>query len=475
MTSAFLESLSTDLILAILQQLSSPTDLYKLICASPVYYQVFTRYKLLVLTAVVQNAIPQEVLPDALAACDASGAALRAIEATLPYGIIMGDVAWGEIGAIIRDFMENYLRRDSLYSHRSRGLPLMVSLCRLWASVDFFISGYKQEAFKQIRQRLLESNPCQKLYDDNVSDEGTELSKIELCRLQRAFFRFEIYRRLFPFRKCLHLAFGACFQALWFMSKFRDWEQEEFACVYDYLIVYTQDVFDKLEDEFVKTVEAGAQAAKEASEPVTGGECLNSSRLELLGLSHFTASTKRLSHEQHILLTIAYGLPYLKKLDVIDHSMRLALLTSYGKEQLLPPLIDVFRQSPRAGGERSESIWPSLTTAFVDTSSNWNMGWIWARAAQEVNYHKYRPEDCSIISMGYVFWDVSRLRAMGVLDVSRQSLKQTPRRARRELPSAEERLGAVQVSDYLLDFLKNKYAPFFLADGEEPDLERLDC
>ncbi|MCJ1435883.1 hypothetical protein MMC27_005259 [Xylographa pallens] len=475
MTSACLESLSIELIPTILQQLDSPAELYRLICASPVFYQVFTRHKSSVLAAVIQIAIPQEVLPDALAACDAS--AVRRFVAELPCRTREDShISATVLEPIIREFIQNYLRRDYHYPHGSRDLPLMVSLCRLWATVDFFVSRYKQEAFKQIRERLVESNLDPKVYDDNFSDEGTDLSRTEISRLQRAFYRFEIYRKLFPFNTStvqLYPILNAAHQAYLFISNFPDWEREELACVYDYLIVYTQDVFDKLEDDFVNTVEAGAQAAKEASEPLTKDDYLSFSRLNMLGLSHFTESTKRLHHKRHILLTTTFGLPYLKKLDVIDQSVRLDLITPYVGEQLEPRLVDIFLRSVGAGNEPSETIWPSVTISFVDTLSDWNMGWIWARAAQEVHHHVYRPEDRSIISMGYVFWDISRLRAMGVLDISRQSLKHTPRRARRELPSAEERLSAVHVTDYLLDFLDNEYALFF-ADSDEPDLESLE-
>ena len=76
--------------------------------------------------------------------------------------------------------------------------------------------------------------------------------------------------------------------------------------------------------------------------------------------------------------------------------------------------------------------------------------------------------------MGYVFWDVSRLRDMGILNISRHSLKETPRRTRKNMPSAEERLKGVQMSDALLDFLDNEYEEFSMADHCELDLEILE-
>lgn len=70
MAPAGFEPMPSDLILMILLQLSSPTDVYSTIRASALCYRIFVAEKSLVLAGAIHRAIPLEILPDALAACN---------------------------------------------------------------------------------------------------------------------------------------------------------------------------------------------------------------------------------------------------------------------------------------------------------------------------------------------------------------------------------------------------------------------
>ncbi|MCJ1405323.1 hypothetical protein MMC11_008550 [Xylographa trunciseda] len=475
MVSACLESLPTDLILTVLEQLSSPRDLYGLIRASSACYQIFSAHQALVLAAVIQEAIPREVLPDAIAACDAS--AVREVSSVLLRESDEDSVASKRtMTPIIRKFMNDYQRHDKLSLTRLRDLSLLTSLCRLWATVDYFISRYTKEALQRIRERILKGGLCPSSCNE-VQDSSQELSKTELCRLQRAFFRYEIHRKLFTSVAKSYESgpiFGASDQAQLFMTKFPIWEQEELACVFDYLMVHAQDCFDKLEDDFVKTVQEGAGAA-EASETLREGDYLDESGLDILGYTHFIESQKSRDHPDLLLWIIGLGLPYLKNIAELNQPGRLNLIywfvSPFNTVRKKTKVLNIFHASSRAGGERVGRTSPDTNSLFVDTLTGWNMGWIWARASETVAYHVYRPEDCTIISMGYVFWDANRLRAMGLLENPRHDLKQVPRRNRKDMPSPEKRLEGVQMSYFLREFLDNEYKEDDYSYHCEPDLE----
>ncbi|MCJ1284940.1 hypothetical protein MMC26_004277 [Xylographa opegraphella] len=457
---------------SLVKKINSPADLYRLISASPVSYQVFTDHKVSVLAAVVQNAIPREVLSDALAACDAS--AVRKVSSGLPRNSEEDlNASATNLSSIISRFVDDYQRRDYVDPKRLRDPSLLTSLCRLWATVDFFISGYKNEAMRQIHERLLNSGHSLPSCDER-SEQMQELSKPELCRLQRAFFRYEIYRKLFtsfsePYERGPVLSADA--QARLFLCKFPDWEQEELACVFDYLMVHAQDCFDKLEDDFVETVHEGANSAKDF-ETLGKEEYIDTVHINI---AHFMKWQKSYDHRDLLLWIVGLGLPYLKKIDELNQAGRLNLIAPFAGSFLIVrttiDVVKVFRQSPRAGGERSETLWPDANSPFTESITGWNMGWVWARASGPVHYYTYRPQDCTIVSMGYVFWDESRLRDMGVLNISRHSLKETPRRSRKDMPSVEERLKGVPISEYLLEHLGDEYEEFNVEDGWKPDLE----
>ena len=141
MAAIGIDVLSVELKLAVLQQLSSSRDVYCLIRASSTYLQVFIRYKVSVLASVIQRAIPHEVLPDAIAARDASR--VQEIVSTLPkYEGIRAQVqnATHLTYPVISAFMKTYRSRADT-GDRLRNITTCMRLCRLWAIVDFFRGG----------------------------------------------------------------------------------------------------------------------------------------------------------------------------------------------------------------------------------------------------------------------------------------------------------------------------------------------
>ncbi|MCJ1387429.1 hypothetical protein MMC18_000272 [Xylographa bjoerkii] len=297
----------------------------------------------------------------------------------------------------------------------------------------------------------------------------------------RAFFPFEIYRKLFAFGRKTHKGhpiLDAGDQARLFMVTFSVWEQEEMACVCDYLLINTQDVFDRLEDQFVAKLQAEARISEEIPENLEGRYYLTASRLDLVGLSIFTEEHKQRHHLKLIHKILTFGLPYLKRLDETDQSGRLDLITPFespfGDYSHETSLVDVCRRSYLIDCFRRDLTWPRSASSFTETVTERNLAWIWARAfrgADLCEYSIYRPENCTIISIGYVFWDESRLWGTGLLDIARRDLKQVPRRSRKAMPSAEERLKGMTTS---YDFLHDEYAEFFLANDDKPDLDQLE-
>jgi hypothetical protein len=143
---------------------------------------------------------------------------------------------------------------------------LLLSLYRLWWVADHFIELYVREAFDNARRNIPGLKDCP----------DRELSSFEQGRLQRSFYIFETYRRLFmgtptyPPHGQDTLDFFSC-PLERFLESLRPSERERLRSVHEFLCKFGQDLLDKTRGYIVREVSeiAFASAAKPDTTPVT--------------------------------------------------------------------------------------------------------------------------------------------------------------------------------------------------------------
>lgn len=78
------------------------------------------------------------------------------------------------------------------------------------------------------------------------------LSRTEYSRLARAFYHLELYGGLFYTSDSRQDDITAAEQSGFFLQRLRDWEQEEFLCVRNYLTERLTNYLNRVEDDFMR-------------------------------------------------------------------------------------------------------------------------------------------------------------------------------------------------------------------------------
>jgi hypothetical protein len=195
-----LEKLPLELKQDLLSALADVASLRSAALSCPSMYRAFMNAEELITSQVVENQIDADVLPEALVA----------LMSSRPQPWTMQGVA---------DFIHHHLHART-YLPRSWTLSEALPLGRLHSGVERF-------AAELIAEML---NPSSAFaYID--APPGWSASKTEMDRVQRALYRFEVYCNLFRGPKKFELG---DIEEL-FLFRFSYWENEQLACVHDYL------------------------------------------------------------------------------------------------------------------------------------------------------------------------------------------------------------------------------------------------
>ena len=258
--------------------------------------------------------------------------------------------------------MKRYALRQQGPQHRALDLSTSTRLCHLWGITDFFLSRYSEQA---LRCMCLYSRtwgkPKHAGCPDSCSSYKPLLSVTEQGRLQRAFFRYETYRKLFApgadESPLGHQLSGTAFPRM-FLKIFPSWEREEIACVHDYLIEEMRRQLDEVEDRFVENLQMAAledgnssptSRDKDAGENGTRPSSPDyhqppyawRRRLSYHFLDMFLYSRRRASSKHQIKLTAAFGLPFLQRLFALDTKDRMCVFVTYQTAKYIPCLDEV--------------------------------------------------------------------------------------------------------------------------------------
>lgn len=186
-----LEVLSPELQLQILLQLEDLDTLWSCIRASPRFYQVFRLNRDIILSAIALKSFHPLVQPEAIAV-----AKLAQLQHQSE-----GDEK------VRKDTAESFrwdASSNEMYAWNGSDAmgPMSTDLCKLARLFKFFLEDFTQNTFP-ILAHLGRSEDVEILSDYPPSSHvvHSRLSCDEIQRLQRAFCRFELYRRLFS--RCL--------------------------------------------------------------------------------------------------------------------------------------------------------------------------------------------------------------------------------------------------------------------------------
>jgi len=441
---------------------SSPRDLYSTIRSFKPCYQLFVAHKSLILSTVIQLAIPAEILPDALAACHVS--TFRTLERQRAKmddrtrtGRRATDALDQRLLQHIVDFFIEYQNqrqqppREPVLLEQSISIPLY----RLWATADFFISMHSTEALGDMRRYLAKQNIiCSNLGQYPCYERA--LSETEQGRWQRAYFRFEIYRKLFrPGPRPRDPTLDRRQQMKPFIGLLKFWEREELACVHEFLIRMMENSYDRLEDEFVEEI-------KDAAEEVEGNPEREQLKSES-GRPKYTTDTRMLDwfgfmyvmyrgsqYSEVVMSMVRGGLPFLRRLWGLEKKNHMHIIIMCSSQLYNPPLEKVLEFTVDPPREQAD-FQPIDLTAYEDSLQECNLGWLWAdKSDSSYEYSRYpsfRPQDYGLRTLGYVFWDKERLLEAGLLEQLPNELEPFPApQDKSKLPSVAERLRGVPLS-----------------------------
>ena len=406
-----LEVLFPELQQKILLHLENLDTLYALIRASPRFLQVFRLNRETTLSTIALGQFHPAVQPEAIAVAklahlqhlsqqDSHSKRDTAVELchTFPLQIH----SWCEtndIGAVV------------------------THLCKLERVVRFFLVDYVRNTLP-ILDQLGQSQDFDILpvYPPYSQAFLPQLSSTETGRLQRAFCRIELYRRLFS--RCSHDSpdgIHTCLrdpplepaeQATLFLRDLPAFQITEMGCIRDYLFRRLRGIYDELENEAVRTLPLKAMTFKRHDEAARWR-------------SPLYVFTTQAQHQQseHLEHLISLGLPYIKQIiessgvkqrDLFLHYIYGSVLCHFDR-YFLSKAIQGLGQNPSWRNHGLSDRKKEFTPACDENGySELPQGWLWG------HYHRQPYLVCDkahkgLRDWGYVFWDYDRLQNSGIL------------------------------------------------------------
>ena len=406
-----LEVLSPELQQRILLHLKSLETLYALIRASPRFLQVFRLNRETTLSTIALGQFHPAVQPEAIAVAklahlqhqsqqDSQSKRDTAVELchTFPLQI------------------QSWCEPNSLG-------PAVTHLCKLEKVIRFFLVDYVRNTLP-ILDQLGQSQDLDILsdYPPNNHVLLPQLSSTETGRLQRAFCRMELYRRLFS--RCSHdppYDIHTCLrdpplepaeQAALFLRDLPAFQITELGCIRDYLFRRLRGIFDELENEAVRTLPLKAMTFRRFDEAARWR-------------SPLYVFTTQAQHEQsdHLEHLIALGLPYIRQIfessgneqrDLFLHYIYGSVLFHF-ESDFLSKAFEGLGRNPSFRDYKLSDKKTEFTPACDENGySELPQGWLWGHY-QRQPYLVCDRAHKGLRDWGYVFWDYDRLQKSGIL------------------------------------------------------------
>lgn len=185
------ENLPSEMMLEILGSLTDIRSLIAITCSCTKIYKTSTEAQPTIVPRVLSRELGNEILPEAIAVLQSSKS------------------TWTKSTA--QKFLSETLNERKIPNH-NWSIADGVAVSRLYHQITQLATNFSSEASSVV---------------------GTTVSKIELNRFQRAFYRFEMYYNIFGGPNNPLMSVEEQRDA--FFSNFSPWENEQLACVHDYL------------------------------------------------------------------------------------------------------------------------------------------------------------------------------------------------------------------------------------------------
>lgn len=415
------DRLSAELIKPILFDLPNTQSIYSLIRASPKCYQVFLTAKEKILISIMRQTIQPAAFIDALAAVQASQLKEKGPDRK-------------KVLAFLRKY-ENKRHKALEPNGKHYSLSTAVSLCQLYRSSQYFINDLTGRSNFYLRRcgdttfiqtrfsprdgfHLVQENGPNSLWGSLKGElcvdrdhQYAPLSDVEEARLQRAFYRYELYTQIFSSgmeykgERLWELPSDSHF----FLEKYQHWEIEELACVADYLWSLVSDSFDRIEPAFV--------GLKLPEPPLDGSE---TSSFQSFARSKKLREAKYEIHSLYEEYLSSLSLPFLHqalRLDRFDMQREMSSHILYhGQEHSLSIALEkLWNEISRRDSNLIHSYVQAVARCshfpFKDAIDRSNEGWLCVYG----NTYSVSPYGIrrTTQALGYAFWDSQRLRSAG--------------------------------------------------------------
>ena len=398
----YIDRLSTELITLILLELPTIQSLHSLIRASPKILHVFLASKENILLFLLRRTIKPAVFIDALAAVQAS----QLKESSPDRKTVLAFLRRYEI--------KRHKAVEEQGQHFSRRTA--VSLCQLYWSTQYFIKELTIRSnfyLHRCRDSFIRSQNGSSDLLRKTGKLSIPLSFTEETRLERAFYRYQLYTQIFS----SDMEYGG--EKLWelpsdshfFLNKYQHWEIEELACVENYLWSLLSNAFDRIEPAFVG-IQLPAPPLDE-SEPV---------QPQTYNRSVALRAARYQIHSLYVDYLLSLSLPFIRyalRLDRLDMQRKISSHIYYDgqKRSLSTALEGLWKMITHIESNMIHNYVQNFTQGgiflFKDTIHGPNEGWLSVYGNNQ-SISPYAIKNTTQ-SLGYVFWDCKRLRISGFL------------------------------------------------------------
>ena len=412
MESAAVEKVPVELSVQILRLLNSPKSLVSLIRASPYYYRIFRAGKESILSHLVKQMISPDAIHVAIAAAMSSQ--------YNPRGPHLDKV---------KELMSQYLRSQAQSLNHTLPLSTSVLLCRLHPSVEYHIGRFTKQVLGALSKCPSPPGGNRRRKDAGI---WKECAPVEKARLQRAFYRLELYAALFysdhkPRDKQRKISPAK--QEQIFFAEFEPWEIEELACIWEYLRSRVGQCFDELEDSCVDLL------APDLAEVMTRqtGLIFGAEKIRAGTGSHptdihchtffkekyrfFTTIYKQQRHDDYIEYILSLGLPFLRRLFRAGRQKQMRLVLDNQDTSRQGFFTKAFTKWRKKGPIRHVRAYDDIPAEGKQSIRGPNAGYRWANeglvqlggTTYVCNLHG------GLRYLGFAFWDRERLEKAGLL------------------------------------------------------------
>jgi len=354
-----LECLPVELKLVLFCALPDIPSLKSLVCTASSFYHTFIDSQSLIVATVLSHEVHPDVMPEAVAVWEAS--------------IIK---PWSK--EQVQDFLKQYRDSNPSPTHPSWTLSDALRFSNLHSHIRFFAADFCSS--------ILSVHPISEVHDPAY----VPPSLSELCRIQRIFYRFELYCTLYrrqSFAQKSEDRFSPEEQQSLFFTKFVPWENEQLACIHDYLFRQLSVAYDEVAEHDVQWGEWMIDVSEdwEYHNPRKEGYLSQG-----LGFLRRLVTVETYDERYAILAPIVRG----------DDRFLDAGLQEQGED-------DDFNVSEQSSEEEHDNI--------IKAPSNDGSGpfeaWCWANG-HEIFY--YQRDKTDLREWGYCLWDKARLMAWGL-------------------------------------------------------------